>query len=91
MTEQRKVFGVLLTSQAWIDLSGVLEPYTSQGPIGKYIYCREVNSHGNYFEMVAICENPDGSTFEAEILIPHHYVMCCASASEKSKIGFIQE
>ena len=91
MTKQHKVFGVLLTEQAWIDLSDVLEPYASEGPIGKYIYCREVDPHGNYFVMVVACENSDGSSFEAEISVPHHYVMCSVSAHEVSQIGFIHE
>ena len=91
MTNQQKVFGVLLTDEAWSDLSSALEQYTSQGPIGNYIYCREVDPHGTYFTMVAECENPDGSSFEAEIFIPHHYVKCCISAFEKAQIGFIHE
>ena len=91
MTKQDKVFGVLLTDEAWSDLTEALAPYTSEGPIGKYIYCHEVELHGNYFVMVATCDNPDGSLFEAQISIPHHYVMCCVSAFEKSQIGFIQE
>lgn len=91
MTRQHKVFGVLLTPQAWSDLSDALEPYTSQGPIGKYIYCQEVDPHGNYFVMVATSGNSDGTSFEAEISLPHHYVMCCVSAHEKSQIGFIHE
>lgn len=91
MTGNSKVYGVLLTTNAWVDLADALEPYTSQGPIGKYIYCREINPHGNYFVMVATCENPDGSQFDAEISLPHHYVKCCVSALDKRQIGFIQQ
>ena len=91
MTKQSKVFGVLLTDQAWNDLTGALAPYTSEGQIGKYTYCKEVDAHGNYFTMVATCENPDGSSFQAEIFIPHHYFKCCVSASEKTQIGFIRK
>ena len=92
MTNQQKVFGVLLTNEAWKDLADdALEGYASQGPIGKYIYCREVDPHGTYFTMVAECENRDGSSFEAEILIPHHYVKCCISAPDKTQIGFAHE
>ena len=91
MTESNKVYGVLLTENAWDDLADVLEPYTSQGSIGKYIYCREIDPHGNYFTMVATCKNPDGSMFDAEIFLPHHYVKCCVSALDKRQIGFIQK
>ncbi len=86
-----KVFGVLLTDQAWHDLGEALTPYASKGRIGKYIYCQRVHSDGPYFVMVATCKNQDSSSFEAEISIPYHYVKLCVSASEKSKIGFVQE
>ena len=91
MTIQHTVFGVLLTDEAWNDFADALAPYASEGPIGKYIYCREVHPDGTYFAMVATCDNPDGSTFEAQISIPHRYVMCCVSGFEKSQIGFIHE
>lgn len=88
---QKKVFGVLLTDQAWRDLGEALAPYASEGPIGRYIYCQKVHPDGPYFAMVATCKNPDGSSFEAEISIPHCYVKLCISASEKSQIGFVRE
>ena len=91
MTQQDRVHGVLLTEQAWVDLADALARYTSKGLIGKYIYCREVNPHRNYFVMAAASENPDGSPFEAEISIPHHYVKCVVTALEKTQIGFINE
>lgn len=91
MTKQRKVFGVLLTEQAWNDLADALSPYASEGPIGRYIYCQNVDYQGNYFVMRATCENPNGSSFEAEIAIPHHYVLCCISAFEESQIGFFHK
>ena len=86
-----KVFGVLLTEQAWHDLADALAPYTSEGPIGKYIYCQKVHPDGPYFVMVATCKNVDGSSFEVEISIPHHYVKFYISTPEKSQIGFVQE
>jgi hypothetical protein len=86
-----RVFGVLLTQQAWSDLAEWLAPYSSEGRIEKYIYCQKVHPDGQYFVMVATCENPDGSSFEAEISIPHHYVKLCIAAPKKSQIGFVQE
>jgi hypothetical protein len=87
----KKVFGVLLTEQAWRDIGDTLAPYASEGRSGKYIYCQRVHSDGPYFLIVATCQNEDGSSFEAEISIPHHYVKLCVSAPEKSRIGFVQE
>lgn len=93
MKNQNKVFGVLLTREAWEDatLSEALALYIRTGPIGKYIYCRKVDPNGYYFVMIASCKNADGSTFEAEICIPHRYVLCCVSATEKKQIGFLRE
>lgn len=88
--ENKKVFGVLLTDQAWIDIGEALAPYANEGSIGKYIYCNSVHLGGPYFTFVATSKNKDGSSFEAEISIPHHYVKLCVSASEKSEIGFVQ-
>ncbi|MEO8341470.1 MAG: hypothetical protein ABI604_17490 [Nitrospirota bacterium] len=87
----KKVFGVLLTDLAWNDLEKALAPYASEGSIGKYIYCKQVHSDAPYFIMVAKYKNHDGTSFEAEISIPHHYIKLCISASEKSLIGFMRE
>ena len=91
MSRNQKVHGVLLTDQAWEGLSDALDRYASTGSIGQYIYCREVNPHGHYLVMVITCKNPDGSSFEAEISLPHHYVKCVIAASAKTQIGFIQD
>lgn len=55
---QGKVFGVLLTDQAWVELGPALEPYTSEGSIGRYIYCEEVQLGGQYFVMACIMHKP---------------------------------
>lgn len=86
---QGKVFGVLLTDQAWVELGPALEPYTSEGSIGRYIYCEEVQLGEQYFVMVASCTNQDGSSFKAEIGIPHHHVKMYISSNERSQIGFV--
>lgn len=87
---QKKVFGVLLTEQAWAELGSALDPYASKGSIGRYIYCDEVQLGGQYFVMVTSCKNPDGSSFKAEIGVHHHHVKMYISANEKSQIGFVQ-
>ncbi|EIC28769.1 MULTISPECIES: hypothetical protein [Methylomicrobium] len=87
---QKKVFGVLLTDEAWAELGAALKPYSSEGSIGRYIYCEEVQLGGQYFVMVASCTNSDGSSFKAEIGIHHHHVKMYISANERSQIGFVQ-
>ena len=85
----KKIYGVLLTDQGWQDLESPLKSYTSEGSDGKYIYCSSVELGGPFFVMVASCENLDGSTFEAELSIPHHYVKFIIFTAEKSQIGFM--
>lgn len=84
---QGRVFGVLLTKQAWAELGQALEPCSSEGNIGRYIYCDEVQVGGQYFVMVASRTNRDGSSFKAEIGIPHHYVKMYISANGVHKLG----
>ena len=91
LKRDERVFGVLLTDQAWADLEPALAPYAQTGSIGKFIYCRKVDPSGHYFVIVASRKNRDGGSFEAEISIPHHYVKLVIEASEKSQIGFGSE
>ena len=65
----KKVFGVLLTEQAWNELGSALEPYTSTGSLGRYIYCEEVKTGGQYFVMVATCKN----THKIRQVLPTYY------------------
>jgi hypothetical protein len=83
-----KVIGVLLTEDGWKDLAAALEPYALTGTIGKFLYCRAVQPDGPYFVMIATRKGPDGSSFEAEIAIPHQYVRLFISATDESQIGF---
>lgn len=85
-----KVFGVLLTDEAWDEVGAALDAYTTKGPLGRYIYCQRVETAGNYFEMRVTTTNRDGSTFEADVLIPHNYVKLCIGAADKRQIGFVQ-
>lgn len=85
----KKAFGVLLTEEGWKDLDAALTGYSSEGRIEKYIYCKKVHPDGQYFGIEASCANPDGSTFEADISIPHRYIKCFVSSSEKEGIGFM--
>lgn len=90
MSRQR-VFGVLLTDKGWEDLEQPLKPYTSEGKIGKYIYYEEVRPDGSYFVIIVTSNGPDGTAFEAEISIPHHYIKSFIAAAERKQIGLISE
>lgn len=68
-----------------------LKPYASEGAIGKYLYCKSVHPDGNYFSMEVTATNPDNSTFDAEISIPHRYVKFVIAAQDKRTIGFLSD
>jgi hypothetical protein len=84
-----RVFGILLTEDGLTELEPVLKDYWSEGPIGKYLYCKEANPDRNYFHMVAECTNKDGSKFEADIYIPHRFIRIVVSGTDRKHIGFI--
>ncbi len=91
MVDNDRIFGVLLNDEGWKELQEPLKPYTSEGAIGKYLYCKSVHPNGNYFSMEVTATNPDNSTFDAEISIPHRYVKFVIAAQDKRTIGFLSD
>lgn len=89
--DTQRIFGVLLTDEGWDELAEALKSYTSEGPIGKYLYCTKVHPEGNYFSMEMTTTNPDGSNFDAEISIPHRYVKFVVAAKDDKSIGFLSD
>ena len=87
---KQRLWGVLFTDAGLNDLKEILKPYLSEGPIGLYLYCKHVDmDQPYYFRIVAETKNPDGSAFEAEIYVPHHYVKTVIAGADKKRIGFI--
>ena len=82
------VWGVLFTDQGLNDLGSFLKPYLSTGPIGQYLYCKEAEMHLSYFRIVVESNNSDGTVFEMEAYIPHHYIKAVVAATEKRELGF---
>lgn len=84
-----RVYGVLLTDEGWAELSSALVAHISTGPIGRYVYCNSVKPDGPFCVLEVHSDNPDGSTFDAEISIPHRFVKLVVSAADKRQIGFV--
>ena len=90
MPKEQRVWGVLITDAGLNDLKEALKPYLSEGPIGPYLYCKHVDmAQPYYFRMVADYKNPDGSSFETEIYVPHHYIKFAVAGTKKTQIGFV--
>ena len=83
-----RVWGVLFTEKGLIDLGELLKPYLSTGAIGQYLYCKSAEMDLGYFRIIVETKNPDNSTTEMEIYIPHHYIKAVVAATEKKKLGF---
>lgn len=85
-----RVWGVLFTDQGLVDLAGILKPYLSTGTIGQYLYCKQVEMDlPYYFRIIVETTNPDESSSEFEIYVPHHYIKSVVAATEKKNLGFI--
>lgn len=84
-----KIYGVLLTDQAYTEIGEALNPYLSEGPIGKYIYCRHVEQNGSFFDMTFSPRMYEGShKGEMLISIPIRFVKFVASGDDSLPPGF---
>ena len=82
-------FGLILTDEGLKELEATLKDYWSEGPNGKYLYCKEAHPDRNYFHIVAEATKRDGTKSEAEIYIPHRFVKVVVSATDRKHMGFI--
>ena len=89
MPQEERVWGVLFTSAGLSELREELEHYLSAGPLGLYMFCKEVDMRQPYFRMVVDYHNTDGSSFETELYVPHHYIKLVAAGTERKQIGFV--
>lgn len=84
-----RVWGVLFTDQGLLDLGDILKPYLSTGRIGQYLYCKQVEMDLPYYVRIIVeTTNPDKTSSEFEIYVPHHYVKGVIAATEQKKLGF---
>lgn len=84
-----KIYGVLLTDEAYTQIGTALAPYVSEGPIGKYIYCNHVEQNGSFFDMTFAPHTYKGShKGEMLISIPVRFVTFIASGDDSLPLGF---
>ena len=86
-----KDWGVLLTDAAINELGEEIKQHLTEGTTGSYIFCKRVDMNQPYLRMVVDYPLSDGSPFELEIYVPHHYVKLIVSGSEeklKKAVGF---
>jgi hypothetical protein len=89
MPKEEQVWGVLFTSAGLSELRDALQHYLSEGPLGVYMICKKVDMGQPYFHVVVEYHNTDGSSFETEMYIPHHYIKLVAASTDRKQIGFL--
>ena len=89
MAKAKRVWGIVLTENGFNDLKDVLKHFVREGNTVQYILCKHVDMDYPYVHAIADVEKTDGSTFEAEIYVPHHHIRLVGSGTEKKQIGFI--
>lgn len=69
MSEQR-TYAVYFHPQALDVLGEAITPYMSDGPNGKYLACREIDTGGAFCEIGVGGTNAEGKPLEVELMIP---------------------
>lgn len=89
MTDRQ--YGVLLFEEAWEQLGESMDPYRKEGPIGKYIYCAELEVCGQFVSMTFAPDQVDKRIdTEMTIWLPIGFIKFIAFAknSDVLQIGF---
>ncbi len=92
MPESDNKFGVLLFDAGWKELGEALKPYEQNGPIGKYLYCRNFEVNGPFVELTFSPGQVEGRIKEEmTIWIPTGFIkfVTTASAANEKAIGFL--
>jgi hypothetical protein len=83
------VCGVLLYKEAYEDIGDILAPYVSEGPIGKYIYCKTAQEHGSFLDMTFTPELCADTVKEDMLIsVPLRYVKFMTTSSASLPMGF---
>ena len=95
MTDQTdNKYGVLLFENAWKELGEALKLYEQEGPIGKYLYCKELYFDGSFVKMIFTPEQVgDRIDCVMYISVPSNFIKFIAQAADSNRapIGFGQE
>lgn len=82
-------YGVLLFENAWEEIGEALKPYQQEGPIGKYLYCREIVLGHSFVTMTFTSKQVEGKVAnKMSISIPSSFVKFVAEGADKTPMGF---
>ena len=82
-------YGVLLFDNAWEEIGEALKHYQQEGPIGKYLYCREIDLGHSFVTMTFTPHQVEGKiASQMSISIPSSFVKFVAEGADKRPMGF---
>jgi len=82
------LYAVFIHPGALEALGDAIKPYLSDGPHGKHVVCREIDSGGAFFEMLLEGTTAEGKPVELELMIPSNMVQMVVSTHSDGVFGF---
>jgi hypothetical protein len=72
---------VFFHPQALDVLGDAIAPYLTDGPHGKFVLCKEIDTGGSFCEMEITATNAEGKPFEVELMVPSGMIRLIISTS----------
>lgn len=88
MPEQQG-YAVFLYDNALETLGACVAPYLCDGPHGKHLVCREVDTAGSFVEMTLLGCDREGRDVDLEFIVPTGMVKLIVSARAEAPFGFV--
>ena len=80
MSEQH-TYCVFFHPQALDVLGEAIAPYLTDGPNGKFLLCKEIDTGGSFCELEMVVTGADGKPVEVELMIPAGMIRLIISTS----------
>lgn len=82
-------YAVFLHDNALETLGECVAPYLCDGPHGKHLVCREVDTAGSFVEMTLLGCDREGRDVDLEFIVPTGMVKLIVSARAEAQFGFV--
>jgi hypothetical protein len=80
---------VFFHPQALDVLGDAITPYLTDGPHGKFVLCKEIDTGGSFCEMQIVSNSADGKPVEVELMVPTGMIrLVISTAAADVDFGF---
>jgi len=80
---------VFFHPQALDVLGDAITPYLTDGPHGKFILCKEIDTGGAFCEMQIVANSADGKPMDVELMVPTGMIrLVISTAAADVEFGF---